>query len=341
MTVPALRIRGLVKRYRRGMLARRTGPPAVDHVDLTVGTGQVVALVGESGSGKTTLARCALALLRPDAGDVSVLGTEIHSLRGAALDRFRRRVQPLFQDPDAHLNPGLRVREILAETVHLHRAGEAPGPLLAHALDQVGLTHRAEALPHELSGGERRRVGIARLLICRPELVIADEPTAGLDAARKAEVMDLILDEHGGGRRTTLVISHDLPLMASCADRLVVMVAGRIVERMPAASLSEPPHHPYTAELLAAAGLLPGAAALPPSGQAAGAGAPGCPLAGRCALERPRCADRRPAEVEISPAHRIACHAATDSPIAGPPTVAGTSSGTSDRGAGPSLEPSR
>ncbi|RME21440.1 MAG: ABC transporter ATP-binding protein, partial [Deltaproteobacteria bacterium] len=243
--VPALRIQGLVHRYRRGLVGRRARQPAVDDVDLLLAPGEVLALVGESGSGKTTLSRCALGLLPAERGRIEVLGHDLATLRGRELDRLRRRVQPLFQDPDAHLNPGLTVRRILAETVRLHRGGEAEGPLIAAALRQVGLQEREHALPHELSGGERRRVGIARLLLCHPTLIVADEPTAGLDAARKAELMELLLAVGGVGR-SVLLISHDLPLVAACADRIAVMIAGRIVERFPARDLYTRPHHPYT-----------------------------------------------------------------------------------------------
>lgn len=308
MSPPALRLRGLVKRYRRGWLGRRDALPAVDGVDLDLGPGEVLALVGESGSGKTTLARCALGLLRPDEGSVELLGQALAGISRRDMEALRRRAQPLFQDPDAHLNPGLDVREILLESARLHRPGEPAAALVDQALEAVGLQHRDAALPHELSGGERRRVGIARLLLCRPALVVADEPTSGLDAARKAEVLDLLLSV-GGPTRAALVISHDLALAGSRADRVAVMVSGRIVERLPAASLRAGPHHPYTAELLAAAGLGdPTQVPLTP-GVAAGPGSPGCPLDGRCALASAACATTRPPERALASGHVVACHA--------------------------------
>ncbi len=315
---PALRIQGLVKHYRRGLFGSRNPVPAVAGVDLEVGPGETLALVGESGSGKTTLARCALGLQDIDAGSIELLGQRLAALRGAALDRFRHRVQPLFQDADAHLNPGLRVRRILAETARLHRPGEPEAALIDDVLQQVGLTARAHAWPHELSGGERRRVGIARLLLCRPELVIADEPTAGLDAARKADVMGLLLASEKP--RATLIISHDLPLVAAVADRMVVMLAGRVIERMPTATLAGGAHHPYTAELLAAAGLHAGEPPVVPTGTALGASSPGCPFVGRCALELPRCRTERPRALEQEPGHTIACHAVASDGSAGAPS---------------------
>ncbi len=318
---PTLRVRGLVKRYRRGLLAQRVAQAAVDDVDLDLLPGEVLALVGESGSGKTTLSRCALGLLPFERGSIEVFGTSMQSLSGRRLDRFRKRVQPLFQDPNAHLNPGLSVRRILVETARLHRAGEPEQPLVDAVLRQVGLVERAEALPHELSGGERRRVGIARLLLCRPELIIADEPTAGLDAARKAEVMELLLAA-GGDQRSILIISHDLPLVAASADRLAVMVAGRIVERCPASGLATSAHHPYTDELLGAAGLSAGGSTLSDARDRALDRPSGCPFATRCQLAGPLCHTQRPAEVHLGPGHSVACHAAAE--LAAP--LAGTSS---------------
>jgi len=306
---PALDIRGLVKHYRSGLLGRRVSSAAVDLVDLRVAPDEVVALVGESGSGKTTLARCALALLVPDQGQIDVLGTNIHSLRGRALDRFRRRVQPLFQDPDAHLNPGLRVIEILRETTRLHRQGEPREKLIEDVLDQVGLSGRRLALPHQLSGGERRRVGLARVLLCQPALVIADEPTAGLDAARRADLMALLLGAPGKRRHASLVISHDLPLMVSCADRLVVMLAGRVVERMSRAELGAHHHHPYTQALLHAAGLSSVKSATAGHRRTLSSELDGCPLVGDCTLERPVCTHQRPPELAHSATHQLACHA--------------------------------
>ena len=295
----------MVKYFRRGLLGKRAPQPAVDGADLTVPRGRRLGLIGESGSGKTTLARAALGLLPFDQGEVDLMGQRLQDLDPAALRKMRRRVQLLFQNPDAHLNPGLRVRQILEESARVHRSGSSPVELAREALAKVGLDQRIAAWPHQLSGGEKRRVGIARVLVADPDLIVADEPTAGLDAGLKAELMDLLVAQ-GGRARALLLISHDLPLVAFACEEIAVMYGGRIVEQFPSLLLSHGPHHPYTWALLSAAGLGP---EQPPIEQpGAGPGASGCGYLGACPIAGPACAQLRPAPYEINGAHRIACH---------------------------------
>lgn len=303
MTAPALRVTGLIKRYRRGWF-QRTGPPAVDGVDLEVEPGEVVGLIGESGSGKTTLARVALGLLPYDAGQVSVLGQDWRALSRAGRRGLRRRAQLLFQSADASLNPGLRTGQILAESARLHRPGEPVLPVVQAALSAVGLSGREGALPHELSGGEKRRVTLAQCWIANPELLVADEPTAGLDAALKADVLDLLR----APGRAILLISHDLPAVCYLASRAVVLFAGRVIEEFPLSALGSGPHHPYTWSLIDAAGLAK-APAEPGAELPVGRGAPGCPYRGPCPWARPVCATEAPALRVVHGAHRVACHA--------------------------------
>ncbi|MDP2311868.1 MAG: dipeptide/oligopeptide/nickel ABC transporter ATP-binding protein [Pseudomonadota bacterium] len=268
---PLLHIRGLRKHYG----GRLGGAPtvAVGGVDLDVHPGEVVGLIGESGCGKTTLVRAALGLLRRDGGTVRILGQDPQDLGGTALTALRRRAQLLLQDPGASLNPGLTLLETVAESARVHRRTdprsgvptEQPGAARA-ALERLGLGHRAGALPHELSGGEKRRATLAMLWLADPLLTIADEPTAGLDAARKAEVLDLLLERR---RPDTgfLLISHDLPLVLYACTRVLVMSGGRLVDGFTPAALAgghpgqeggldASPRHPLTRRLLWAAGML-------------------------------------------------------------------------------------
>lgn len=255
----SLQIQGLLLRYSRSSLFRKSlaEKPAVDRVDLSVAPGEVLGIIGESGSGKTSLVRAALGLIPFQEGRVEVLGQELSALSPKALREARRHFQILFQDPAAMLNPGMTVREHLLESATLHRSGD-PHSIVEDMAHRVGLSHRLDALPKQLSGGEKRRVGLARVLIPEPTLLVADEPTAGLDAALKADLIDAIV-AHRDSERTVVLISHDLPMVAYACDRIVVMLEGEIVERFPSAELGKRDHHPYTQQLLRAAGLLVGA----------------------------------------------------------------------------------
>jgi len=307
-----LSIRDLSLRYPlpglQGLLGRRD-TPAVDQVSLQVRPGEVVGLIGESGSGKTTLVRAAVGLLRFDSGHVTLLGQQLSELGAGRLRGMRRRCQLLLQNPNSSLNPGLSVEAHLRESAALHRPDEDPATVSLQAAERVGIAHRMDGHPHQLSGGEKRRVGIARLLIAEPLLTIADEPTAGLDAALKAELTDLLLatrsDQSGH-----LFISHDIPLIGYACDRVAVMYAGRLVEEVAVDELGRSPHHPYTCSLLAAAGYtIDGPQAR--SGKAAGRGSTGCPYQGPCPLASEDCARKRPAlrrSADDNGTHRIACH---------------------------------
>ncbi len=274
-------------RYRRGFLS--VGPRVLDRTALTVHRGEVVGLIGESGSGKTTLARAAAGLLSPTAGTVTLLGTELTP--GTPLRPLRRQMQVLFQSADAHLNPGMTLATMLRHSARLHRPDEPPDEIAAAALAQVGLGDRGAAYPRHLSGGERRRVGLARVLIARPRLLISDEPTTGLDAGKRADLLELLLSS----AESHLIISHDLKLIAYAADRIAVMLAGRIIEVLPAAALSQA-RHPYTRLLLGG----------PESPEARSLHA--CPHPGECPHARLSGDRVIPGRLDIGPGHWLACY---------------------------------
>jgi oligopeptide transport system ATP-binding protein len=255
---PILEARGLVKHFpvRRGLLGRRRGVVrAVDGVDLTVARGECFALVGESGSGKTTVGRCLVRLIDPDAGSVSFDGEDLLALAGAELRRRRRRFQMVFQDPDGSLNPRRTVGQAVIEPLAVHRIGDraARRRRVDDLLDLVGLpADAARRYPHELSGGQRQRVGIARALATGPELVVADEPVSALDVSVRAQVVNLLASLQQRLELAMVFIAHDLALVEHVADRVAVMVLGRIVEEGPREAVFARPLHPYTVALLAA-----------------------------------------------------------------------------------------
>ena len=253
MISPVWELVGVRKSFGGGLVARAQHI-AVDGVDLVVYEGERVGLVGESGSGKTTLVRAGLGLLPRDAGSVRLFGEDTATWGEARWRAQRRHAQLLFQDPKAMLNPAMTLGQLLRESSRLHRP-EADAAREADAvLEQVGLAGRGGAFPGELSGGERRRAGIARLLLARPKLVVADEMTAGLDAALKATLLDLLFDRVGPSCAVVL-ISHDLPMVAWACERILVMHGGKIVDRFATAERGASDRHPYTVELMAAAGL--------------------------------------------------------------------------------------
>jgi ABC-type glutathione transport system ATPase component len=257
---PLLEACDLVKRFplrgTGGLLRRPRLQAAVDGVSLALYPGEVVAVVGESGSGKTTLGRMMLGLLAPTEGRVLHQGQDIAGLQGEAWRRFRRDVQVVFQDTGGSLNPRHSIGNSIALPLRYNRDMDAASAAaeVDRLLDAVGLpaTHFRERLPSELSGGQRQRVGIARALASRPALIVADEPVSALDVSVRAQILRLMADLRARERLSYLFITHDLGVVRALADRVVVMLQGRVVESGTVDAVLSAPSHDYTRQLLAA-----------------------------------------------------------------------------------------
>jgi peptide/nickel transport system ATP-binding protein len=313
----------------KGLLLRRVigEVRAVDGVDLNVTRGQSVGLVGESGSGKTTLGRAVVGLARPSSGTVVFDGEDVWSLGRDAQKRLRRRVQMVFQDPYASLDPRMTVGKSIAEPLEIHRLGSRADRTskVARLLETVGLhpTH-ADRYPHELSGGQRQRVGVARALSLDPDLVVADEPVSALDVSIQAQIVNLLQELQRELGLTSILIAHDLAVVRHVSDAIAVMYLGRIVEWSRAADLYREPRHPYTVALLSAVpipdpvveatrerivlrGDIPSPAAPPP----------GCPFHTRCWLREQlgnpeACSSDVPPLRSMRSGHLVACHFAEE-----------------------------
>jgi peptide/nickel transport system ATP-binding protein len=328
-TLPLVDLQGVAMRFGAqpalgpvGRFLQRVGgskPPvvthAVDGVDLAVRPREVVGLVGESGCGKSTLGRIAAGLLTPTEGQVQVNGQALESLDEEQRLAARLRVQMVFQDPFASLNPRLRVSRIVGEAARLHGLTDAAGEddYVAAQLQRAGLDaslrHR---YPHQFSGGQRQRIGIARALAVKPSMLVCDEAVAALDVSIQAQILNLFMDLRDELGLAYLFISHDLGVVEHLCDRVVVMYLGRVVESAPVDELFAQPNHPYTRALLAEIpriserrahfstirGEIPSPIS-PPSG---------CHFHPRCPQAMPRCATEVPTLRGITIHHASACH---------------------------------
>ncbi len=322
---PIVSVRGLKKHFpiKSGMIFQRetAAVKAVDGLDFDIFRGETLGLVGESGCGKSTTGRTILQLHRATSGTVSFEGMELTTLKGNDLREMRRKMQIIFQDPYASLNPRMSISRIISEPLVVHGIGSERDrqKRVEELLERVGLNpFFANRYPHEFSGGQRQRIGVARALALEPSFIVCDEPISALDVSIQAQVVNLLQDLQRDMGLTYLFIAHDLSMVRHICDRVAVMYLGKIVEMAESEELYTNPLHPYTQALLSAVpvpdpdveenrqriilkGDLP-SPANPPVG---------CNFNTRCPVAIDVCFDWDPELIEVLPGHWVACHRVT------------------------------
>ena len=316
---PVVEVTDLHKHYglaRESLLKPRGRIFALNGVSFAIENGKSFGVVGESGCGKSTLARTVMGLEAPTAGSVRILGQDVTRLAAGALRRLRRHFQMVFQDPYGSLDPRHKVARIVAEPLDaMARTSRSERrERVVEVLQSVGLKDSdMDKYPHEFSGGQRQRIAIARALVTRPELIVADEPVSALDVSVQAQVLNLLQDLQDEFGVTYMLISHDLAVVEHVCHDVAVMYLGQIVEQGPAAQIFADPRHPYTQALLEAVPQpVPGrrerrvklAGTVPSQTERA----PGCPFAERCPRAEARCIAEAPDLRTVGAAHQAACH---------------------------------
>lgn len=309
-----LRIEGLKKYFKtpKGQLH------AVDGVSFSIEKGKTLGVVGESGCGKSTLGRCIIHLLDTTDGKIFFEGKDITDLKKEELKEARKDMQMIFQDPFSSINPRMTVKNIIMEPMVIHRMYDGDKAKqeekVLEIMDTVGLARRlADSYPHELDGGRRQRIGIARALALEPKFIVCDEPVSALDVSIQAQILNLMQDLQEDRGLTYIFITHDLSVVKHISDEICVMYLGTLVEKSPADRLFEKQFHPYTQALLSAIPvakvgnkkeriLLKGEITSPINPE------PGCRFAPRCLYAKPECFKSQPELKELEPGHFVACH---------------------------------
>jgi oligopeptide/dipeptide ABC transporter ATP-binding protein len=316
---PLLEVRDLVKNFPivGGLFGRQVGTvEAVSGVSFSLKRGETLGLVGESGCGKSTTGRLILRLIEPTSGKVLFDSHDVFSLDHRSMQALRRRMQIIFQDPYASLNPRMTVEELVAEGLEVHKLGGASErrEKVARILEKVGLRPENRGrYPHEFSGGQRQRIGIARVLALNPDLIIGDEPVSALDVSIQAQVINLLKDLQTEFGLSYVIIAHNLSVVRHISDRVAVMYLGRIVELTDSKTLYTSPFHPYTEALLSAVPIpdptvkkqriiLEGDVPSPINPPSA------CRFHPRCPYAKKICAEVTPEIRELQPNHFVACH---------------------------------
>ena len=318
--LPLLEVRDLKKQFPiiKGLFSRVSGQVhAVDGVSFHIGRGETLGLVGESGCGKSTVGRTMLKLLEPTAGSIHVDGQDITALGAEAMLPYRKRLQMVYQDPYASLNPRMSAGQIVEEPLVIHGVGQPQErrERVAFLFSRVGLRPEGmHAYPHEFSGGQRQRIGIARSLALNPELIVGDEPVSALDVSIQAQIINLLMDLQGEYKLSYLLVAHDLAVVQHISHRVAVMYLGRIVEMTDRTRLFEMPLHPYSEALLSAV-PIPKASARKRERVILKGDVPspinppkGCHFHTRCPYVHARCRAESPALREVTAGHWASCH---------------------------------